>query len=72
MIPVRETIMAGLLIRELLMRADAERILIVAPGSLVGQWQDEMYEKFGLEFTIFSRDLMEQSPGGNPFDDHSS
>ncbi|MGB4578151.1 MAG: DEAD/DEAH box helicase, partial [Methanoculleus sp.] len=66
-----KTIMAGLLIRELLMRADAERILIVAPGSLVGQWQDEMYEKFGLEFTIFSRDLMEQSPGGNPFDDHS-
>ena len=66
-----KTIMAGLLIRELLMRADAERILIVAPGSLVEQWQDEMYEKFGLEFTIFSRDLTEQSLGGNPFDDHS-
>ena len=65
-----KTIMAGLLIRELLMRADAERILIVAPGGLVEQWQDEMYEKFGLEFTIFSRDLMEQSSGGNPFDDH--
>ena len=46
--------MAGLLIRELLMRADAERILIIAPGSLVEQWQDEMYEKFGLEFQIFS------------------
>ncbi|RXE56040.1 RNA helicase [Methanoculleus taiwanensis] len=65
-----KTIMAGLLIRELLMRADAERILIVAPGSLVEQWQDEMYEKFGLAFTIFSRDLAEQSPSGNPFDDH--
>lgn len=65
-----KTIMAGLLIRELLMRADAERILIVAPGSLVEQWQDEMYEKFGLEFTIFSHDLAEQSLGGNPFDDH--
>jgi superfamily II DNA or RNA helicase len=66
-----KTIMAGLLIRELLMRADAERILIVTPGSLVEQWQDEMYEKFGLEFTIFSRDLAEQSLSGNPFDDHS-
>ncbi|WP_298666216.1 helicase-related protein [uncultured Methanofollis sp.] len=65
-----KTIMAGLLIRELLMRADAERILIVAPGSLVEQWQDEMYEKFGLEFTIFTRDLAEQSLSGNPFDDH--
>lgn len=65
-----KTIMAGLLVRELLMRADAERILIVAPGSLVEQWQDEMYEKFGLEFTIFSHGLTEQSLGGNPFDDH--
>lgn len=65
-----KTIMAGLLIRELLMRADAERILIVAPGSLVEQWQDEMFEKFGLSFTIFSRDLVEQSLSGNPFEDH--
>lgn len=65
-----KTIMAGLLIRELLMRADAERILIVAPGSLVEQWQDEMHEKFGLSFTILSRDLAEQSLSGNPFEDH--
>ena len=64
-----KTIMAGLLIRELLMRADARRILIVAPGSLVEQWQDEMYEKFGLNFTVFSRDQIAQSRSGNPFDD---
>ena len=37
-----KTIMAGLLIRELLMRADAKRILIVSPGSLTEQWQDEI------------------------------
>jgi SNF2 family DNA or RNA helicase len=61
--------MAGLFIRELLMRADAKRILIVAPGSLVEQWQDEMYEKFGLQFSIFSRGLEEQTRGGNPFED---
>jgi hypothetical protein len=54
-----KTIMAGLLIRELLMRADARRVLIVAPGSLVEQWQDEMFEKFGLSFTPFSRELVE-------------
>ena len=47
-----ETIMAGLYIRELIMRADARRILIVAPGSLVEQWRDELFEKFGLEFHI--------------------
>ena len=52
-----KTIMAGLYIRELIMRADARRILIVAPGSLVEQWRDELFEKFGLEFRIFSREL---------------
>ena len=35
-----KTIMAGLYIRELMMRADVERVLIVAPGSLIVQWQD--------------------------------
>lgn len=64
-----KTIMAGLFIRELLMRADARRVLIVAPGSLVEQWQDEMFEKFGLSFTLFSREQVEQSRSGNPFDD---
>ena len=65
-----KTIMAGLYIRELLMRADARRILIVAPGSLVEQWRDELFEKFGLEFRIFSRELEAASPSGNPFEDH--
>ena len=64
-----KTIMAGLFIRELLMRADARRVLIVTPGSLVEQWQDEMFEKFGLSFTLFSREQVEQSRSGNPFDD---
>src|SRR6266511_3206858 len=49
-----KTIMAGLYVRELLMRADARRILIVAPGGLVEQWRDELFEKFGLEFGRFS------------------
>ena len=64
-----KTIMAGLFIRELLMRADAKRVLIVAPGSLVEQWQDEMFEKFGLSFSLFSREQVEQSRSGNPFDE---
>ena len=64
-----KTVMAGLLIRELLMRSDAKRILIVAPGSLVEQWQDEMFEKFGLDFSLFSREKVEQSRSGNPFED---
>lgn len=64
-----KTIMAGLYIRELIMRADARRILIVAPGSLVEQWRDEMFEKFGLEFRIYSPSLEQASPSGNPFED---
>ena len=65
-----KTIMAGLYIRELFMRADARRVLIVAPGSLVEQWRDELFEKFGLEFRIYSRELEAASPSGNPFEDH--
>jgi SNF2 family DNA or RNA helicase len=62
-----KTIMAGLLIKELLIRRDLERCLIVAPGSLVEQWQDELGEKFGLEFDMFTRDRIEGSRSGNPF-----
>jgi len=65
-----KTIMAGLYIRELLMRADARRILIVAPGNLVEQWRDELFEKFGLEFRIFSKELEAASASGNPFEEH--
>lgn len=61
--------MAGLYIRELLLRADAERVLVVAPGSLVDQWRDELYEKFGLEFRVFSRDVANAIPNDNPFED---
>ena len=65
-----KTIMAGLFIRELLMRADAKRILIVSPGSLSGQWQDELYEKFDLQFEIFSREKYEQSASRNFFEEN--
>ncbi|MGW8159023.1 MAG: helicase-related protein [Desulfoprunum sp.] len=64
-----KTIMAGLYVRELIMRADARRIVIVAPGGLVEQWRDEMFEKFGLEFRVFSKELQSATPSGNPFED---
>ena len=66
-----KTIMAGLLICELLMRADAKRILIVSPGGLTEQWQDELLEKFGVQFDIFSREKQEQCATGNYFDEQS-
>ncbi len=62
-----KTIMSGLLIRELMLRGDVERCLIVAPGSLVDQWQDELADRFGLRFEILSRATVEASYTGNPF-----
>ena len=64
-----KTIMAGLLIKELIARGDLDRCLVVAPGSLVEQWQDELGTKFQLEFDILTRDMIENSRSGNPFED---
>ena len=66
-----KTIMAGLLIKELIARSDLERCLVVAPGSLVEQWQDELGQKFNLEFDILTRDMIETSRSGNPFSDRN-
>ncbi|MBN9266231.1 MAG: DUF3883 domain-containing protein [Hyphomicrobium sp.] len=66
-----KTIMAGLLIKELIARSDLDRCLVVAPGSLVEQWQDELGEKFNLEFDLLARDMIESSRSGNPFNDRN-
>ena len=65
-----KTIMAGLYIKELALRGDLERCLIVAPGGLVEQWQDELLEKFGLDFTLLTRQLIDTTIDGNVFDRH--
>jgi superfamily II DNA or RNA helicase len=65
-----KTIMAGLYIKELILRGDLERCLIVVPGGLTEQWQAELHEKFGLNFEILSRDMVEQTPDHEPFDRH--
>lgn len=62
-----KTIMTGLLIRELVARGDLARCLIVCPGSLAEQWQDELHRKFHLPFHILSRDRLENSLTGNGF-----
>ncbi len=62
-----KTIMAGLLIRELVVRGDVRRCLICAPGGLTEQWQDELWSKFQLDFTIMTREMAETSRSGNPF-----
>ena len=47
-----KTIMAGLLLRELMLRGLAERILVVCPANLAFQWQRELREKFDEKFLV--------------------
>jgi superfamily II DNA or RNA helicase len=65
-----KTIMAGLLIKELIIRGDVAKCLIVAPGSLVEQWQDELDSKFNLPFDIMTNDAIQASRSGNWFQEH--
>lgn len=62
-----KTIMTGLYIKELMARGDLKRCLIVSPGSLVEQWQDELFAKFHLRFEILTNDRMESAVSGNIF-----
>jgi superfamily II DNA or RNA helicase len=59
--------MAGLLMKELIARGDLERCLVVCPGSLAEQWQDELYKRFGLPFEIMTNDKLEAARTGNWF-----
>ncbi|MCY3902328.1 MAG: helicase-related protein [Caldilineaceae bacterium] len=62
-----KTIMAGLLIKELIARGDLQRCLIVCPGALAEQWQDELYRRFQLPFDILTNDKLEAARTGNWF-----
>ena len=62
-----KTIMAGLLIKELIARGDLGRCLIVCPGSLAEQWQDELYQRFHLNFEILTNDKLESARTHNWF-----
>jgi SNF2 family DNA or RNA helicase len=62
-----KTIMAGLLIKELIVRGDLQRCLVVCPGSLAEQWQDELNRRFQLPFEIMTNDKLEAARTGNWF-----
>ena len=62
-----KTIMAGLLMRELVARGDLERCLVVCPGALAEQWQDELRGRFDLPFEILTNDKLEAAGTGNWF-----
>jgi len=66
-----KTIMAGLLIKELIIRGDVARCLIITPGSLAEQWQDELDQKFNLQFDILTNEGLQAARTGNWFQEHS-
>lgn len=47
-----KTIEAGLVVQEMMLRHRVRSVLIVCPSSLQVQWQEEMRDKFGLDFRI--------------------
>lgn len=63
-----KTIMAGLYIKELILRDDVRSCLVVAPGGLVEQWQDELALKFGLDFEVLAPGAADASPGKTAFE----
>ena len=62
-----KTIMTGLFIKELIARGDLKRCLIVTPGNLAEQWQDELFRKFHLRFEVLTNDRIESAVSGNIF-----
>jgi len=63
-----KTIMAGLYIKELILRDDVRSCMVVAPGGLVEQWQDELRLKFGLNFEVLAPGAEDAVPGGSVFE----
>jgi SNF2 family DNA or RNA helicase len=60
-----KTIMTGLYIKELMLRSDLDRCLIIAPGNLVEQWQDELNQRFHLPFELLTNDRIMAARTGN-------
>lgn len=66
-----KTIMTGLFVKELMLRGDLQRCLIVVPGNLVEQWQDELYQRFHLPFEILTNDRINSARTGNALEEMS-
>lgn len=63
-----KTIMAGLLMKELLLRGVIERVLIVCPAALTIQWEDELLTKFDERFELMTSDRVKGTLTGNAWE----
>lgn len=66
-----KTIMAGLFLRELMLRDDVRRCLVVVPANLAEQWQDEILEKFNIQFTLLDGAARSAPRGLNPLSENN-
>lgn len=71
-----KTIQAGLVLRQLWLSGVVRRALILAPRSVLSQWQEELYEKFALQVPIYDGSVLRDLGGEerpptttNPWDD---
>ena len=65
-----KTIMAGLYIKELMLRRAADRVLIVTPANLRPQWQRELAERFDIHCAQLDSTTFDANPTQNPWDLH--
>jgi superfamily II DNA or RNA helicase len=64
-----KTIMAGLYMKELILRRAGDRILVVVPANLRPQWIRELAERFQLDFVQFGASHFDTFMAGNPWDE---
>ena len=60
-----KTIMAGLLMRELMQRGDVKRVLVLCPKALTDQWRREMWERFREPFFLVTGQSISAGFGQN-------
>jgi superfamily II DNA or RNA helicase len=57
-----KTIEAGMVLKEYLLRGMAERVLVLTPASLVGQWREELDTKFDIACATTHDTLVRDDP----------
>jgi superfamily II DNA or RNA helicase len=57
-----KTIETGMIIRELVARKEAGRVLIICPAGLTRNWRDELRDCFRLRFEVLGEDFVDRTP----------
>ncbi len=58
-----KTIEAGMVLKEYLLRGMVERVLVLVPAALVGQWREELETKFDIPCATTYDGLLREDPG---------